>query len=293
MRYDNVAQMAVSLRFFAFCIFLTNISAIFLINSNHRQLDGTIPRKTLLQRNFEKNFNESCLKYDFVHNHFKNMENPSSRFVVFVYNEKGLRNGGLGDRLGGLISATMIALRLNRTLLIQSENGFDSLFRPYSENPNHFVDTADGKWTYANWTSWTPYNESLANNDDTEYDLWDCINCVARNNAKCGLDYGDRNENIIKLRANRAYLCKWVGHHDIIANSQVAEQGVKDGDDLLEAAGCLLRLAMWPTQKLWDFVDKVIIEELDKLKAVDALNPITMEEFESMHKIGLHYRCIS
>lgn len=104
-------------------------------------IKSVVSKATFLQAEFERNFHETCSKYRFVDNFVKNMENPSDRFVVFVYHENGLKNGGLGDRLGGLISATMIALRLNRTLLIQSANGFDKLFRPYSNNSHHFEPT--------------------------------------------------------------------------------------------------------------------------------------------------------
>jgi hypothetical protein len=40
--------------------------------------------------------------------------------VHFVFHEHGLRNGGFGDRLAGLVTATAIALRFNRTLVIES-----------------------------------------------------------------------------------------------------------------------------------------------------------------------------
>lgn len=94
------------------------------------------------------------------------------------------------------------------------------------------------------------------------------------------------DQNIIKLRSNRAYLCKWAKHTDILAHEQIVKQGVTAGSDLLEAAGCLLRLAMWPTQHLWDVVDKLIAEELYKLgSSVDPDNAISMEEYSTMHKV--------
>jgi len=37
-----------------------------------------------------------------------------------MFHEPGMKNGGLGDRLAGLISAAMMAMRFNRTLLIES-----------------------------------------------------------------------------------------------------------------------------------------------------------------------------
>jgi hypothetical protein len=157
---------------------------------------------------FQKDFHDSCDSYPFVKEYYRQLENPSGRFIVFVYHEPGLRNGGLGDRLAGLITATAIALRLNRTLLVQSANGFDNLFRPYHENIDPLKNKDDNeygfneyKYTYSNWTSWSKYNDSLANNDLTEYDLWDCINM--NHDSRCGLDDGDVSQPIIKLRGNR------------------------------------------------------------------------------------------
>lgn len=41
----------------------------------------------------------------------------------------------------GLISATAMALRFNRTLLIESENSFGELFRPYHPNTPYYIGT--------------------------------------------------------------------------------------------------------------------------------------------------------
>ena len=41
-------------------------------------------------------------------------------------------NGGLGDRLGGLITAMAFALRTNRIFLIHGDKSFEESFRPYA-----------------------------------------------------------------------------------------------------------------------------------------------------------------
>lgn len=94
----------------------------------------------VLRPRFEKAFTDRCTseKYPFIDRYYKNLENPNNRFVHFVLHEHGLHNGGFGDRIAGLISATAIALRLNRTLLVESGNGFDQLFRPYHPNATFY-----------------------------------------------------------------------------------------------------------------------------------------------------------
>ena len=95
----------------------------------------------ILRPRFEKAFADRCTteKYPFIDRYYRNLENPNNRFVHFVFHEHGLHNGGFGDRIAGLISATAIALRFNRTLLIESGNGFDQLFRPYHPNSTFYT----------------------------------------------------------------------------------------------------------------------------------------------------------
>lgn len=87
----------------------------------------------VLKPAFEKNFHDRCTaeKYPFVEKFIKKLENPGDRFVHFVLHEHNLRNGGFGDRLAGLLTATAMAFRFDRQLLIQSNNGFNELFEPY------------------------------------------------------------------------------------------------------------------------------------------------------------------
>lgn len=235
-----------------------------------------------LRSRFEQQFNKTCSKYPFVQRYIHQLENPGDKYVVFVYHEQGLRNGGLGDRIGGLITATTIALRYNRTLLIESANDFGSLFRPY-----HPLDItkpqSEQHYTWNNWTQWTKYNISLSNNDNTELDLWDCINCVSWKNRACGMDDGDVGHPIVKLRANRAYLCKWMKHTELQAHKHVLSIGIGLETNLLEAAGCMMRLVMWPTEKLW---------------ASTAREMSNMEIFKNDNsgaeygiQIGMHFRC--
>lgn len=56
-----------------------------------------------LQTRFQRSFNESCLKYPFIQRYWDSLENPK-RHIVFVLHEQGLKNGGLGDRIGNPFS---------------------------------------------------------------------------------------------------------------------------------------------------------------------------------------------
>ena len=84
---------------------------------------GVVASTSELERTFTKSFMNSCMKYPFVQQYWDSLEHPTGRHVVFVLQEPGLKNGGFGDRIGGLLTAAMMAMRFNRTLLVQSSNG--------------------------------------------------------------------------------------------------------------------------------------------------------------------------
>lgn len=105
---------------------------IFFVFLNERFADSSYTFE-VLKPAFEKSFHDRCTveKYPFIEKFIKKLENPGDRFVHFVLHEHGFRNGGFGDRLAGLLTATAMALRFDRQILIQSNNGFDELFEPY------------------------------------------------------------------------------------------------------------------------------------------------------------------
>jgi len=93
---------------------------------------GTLsPYTQAIRERFEESFHSKCSKYPFLKQWEHKLEHTDDRFVTFMYHEPGLRNGGLGDRIAGLLNAVGIALRTNRTLLIESHNDFHELFQPY------------------------------------------------------------------------------------------------------------------------------------------------------------------
>lgn len=254
------------------------------------------PYTQTLRDSFEQDFKEKCARFPFVQQFIEKLENPGHRHLMFVYQEPGLRNGGLGDRLGGLLSAVTMALRFNRTLVIRNSNGFDQLFRPYHPTD---IKAKVPKYLWLNHANWSHYDVSLANNDATEYDLWDCINNVGSRNSHCSMDGGDASQPIILLRSNRCYLCYYDKHPNLLAHKQMAELlGVNSSSNLVEVAGCMMRLAMWPTDQLWDLVDS----EYDKFAKTINLTSIVgnlpsshkktaTTSRHGFHQVGMHFRC--
>eukprot|EP00605_Chrysophyceae_sp_TOSAG23-4_P002970 GSChrysophyteH1.ASY1.ANO1.3272.1 assembled CDS len=253
------------------------------------------PYTRALRKRFEDSFLDKCLKYPFVKQWENLLEHTTDRYVTFIYHEPGLRNGGLGDRISGVINAVGLALRFNRTLLIESQNGFHELFQPFHST----LLSADGKgaskvgddykytWKKENWTSWSNWSRKYVDNDSTEFDLWYCVNNIAWRGPLCSMDSGDVPQQHIKLRGNRNYLCKWATHPDLPAHSEffraIAPQGVTDYSqiNLMEVAGCMMRLAMWPTEALWQYVDASLLESLGPERTQV---PVALQ-------VGAHFRC--
>jgi hypothetical protein len=117
-------------------------------------------------------------------------------------------------------------IRYDRQLLLRASNGLEQIFRPYhprdiklanprSEPRYHsivlslFINTCCYRFTWDNnnWTMWSKYDGKYCCNDDTEYDLWMCINNGPANIKKCGMHDGDVSQPHVLLRSNRAYIC--------------------------------------------------------------------------------------
>lgn len=221
-----------------------------------------------MRERFEKSFEDKCLKYPFVQRWINKLENPGGRYYTFVFQDDHWNNGGLGDRIGGLLNAISTSLRTNRQLFVTSSNRFHELFRPY--HPTDIrkpTNESKYSWDRKTWKKWTDWEEGWSENDEFELDLYWCINCPAWRNKICGLDDGDtsmsHNEPYVKLRGNRAFICKWALHPELGAHKQLKKKvfNVTNMEEvnLFEAAGCMMRLAMWPTDRLW----AVVTEELE------------------------------
>ena len=220
------------------------------------------------KRRFEDGFNNTCSKYPFVAQYLANFEAPSQRFMIFVFHEAGVSNGGLGDRLGGMISAMAFALRTGRTLLISGDKAFEESFQPY--HPQN-----DGRYTWGDW-SWSGWSDEYARGSNFTH-LRHCVN-PKRSAKVCQLDE-DLLERTVKYRSNRAFLCRWVMKKEVYDRSSLLSLGITSETDLFEVAGCMLRLAIWPTEKLWKSLDKSVQSQLSSRSS------------KTFFQIGIHFRC--
>eukprot|EP00981_Chlorochromonas_danica_P001368 scaffold292_cov161-Ochromonas_danica.AAC.6 len=284
----------------------------------------SFPYTEHLRTQFNQTFYDRCGKYSLIRDYTKHLESghlSRDRFVVFVFQEKGLSNGGLGDRFAGLITAMNFAIRFNRTLLVRSENQFGRLFTPF-----HPLPEVRARLSYDNWTQWaTSYDRSWENHDETEHDMWYCIN--AGGNPRCTLEHGDVSQPVILFRSNRCFLCyDWFhhlsssAHNDLLRLVSEVDGEKKDsfssgGDhhsspvpNLFEIGGCLLRLAAWPTDLLWKEVDRYYSELsghlhlTEKTKHDDKLHEVNQrrklvggndskKKAGPFFQIGMHFRC--
>jgi hypothetical protein len=211
---------------------------------------------------FENNFNKKCSKYPFIKQYLANLEAPSNRYIVFFMYKEGVSNGGLGDRMSGLVSAMSFALRTNRTLLISGDAAFTEAFQPYHPNND------DGKRSWINW-GWAGWKETYA--FAGRKGNW--YNCVNTHRGMCKLDK-DLSERVVNYVSNRAYLCRWVVKSNIFRKSNLDLLGITNKTDLFEAAGCMLRLAMWPTKTLWSDFDRILEPKKALLSGVNSYQVI-------------------
>jgi hypothetical protein len=228
-----------------------------------RQLYGFSFVDDVLKPQFHKNFVKSCKKYPFTKQFSHRLKNPNGKVVVFVFQEQGQMNGGFGDRIAGLITAVGLALRYDRTLIIRAHNDFSKLFLPYTSDAEH---ERDGRYQYNLSTidQWAKYHSKYENNNETELDLWHCVNS---HSERCIMYESEPSQPNLLYRGNRAYICHWYGCNTTTpAKEELMTLLGSGNDDLLEAAGCMLRLAMWPTELLWSMVDEVFESHKGDLK---------------------------
>lgn len=220
------------------------------------------PYSEVIQAQFHQNFEEKCVKRypHLIQQYINKLETPNDRYIMFVFEEGGLKNGGLGDRLAGLISAVAMALRFNRTLLIRDSSGLSQHFRPY--HPTDIYEE-EPRFLWDRYLSWSHYNPALSNHDETEYDLYYCINHGTSKTAACSMQGGDVSQPNILLRCNRVYFCHYEMATSTVAHDEWRNKlGIKPTDDLYELSGCFLRLALWPTREMWEEVDEKYYQEL-------------------------------
>ena len=255
---------------------------IFIFQCFLRLNSFEFPYTSTIQKHFLKQFVDTCSKYPFVQQWVNKLEYPGHRQVMFVFDEPGLNNGGFGDRLAGLLGAVGLALRFNRTLVLRDSRGLANYFRPY-----HPVDIHSPvpKYTWDKYLQWSNYNVSLANNDATEYDLYYCINNGNTKSAACSMEGSDVSQPIILLRSNRAYFCRYEKYPDTAAFHEMTNVlGLNNTSNLYEAAGCMLRLALWPTRSLWIDADRSYYDDLYARLLSNQQIPSFNDKDESQHR---------
>jgi hypothetical protein len=162
--------------------------------------------------------------------------------------------------LAGLVTATLMSLRFDRALLIQSQGDFSRFFRPYhhqlnttginqirSTDKNPFDDSNAFELTakpYRNnqllysWNNIRPRLLERTNSTFSEY----CMNPSDDDITMCHFDHNLTEllkYQVIKVQSNRAFICRWARRRsNIITFQQMKRLGLTGNDvDLFEAAG--------------------------------------------------------
>jgi hypothetical protein len=230
---------------------------------------------------FEKTFEKTCSSYPFFTRYKERMarerNSATDEYVIYVFSEKGHGgNGGLGDRLGGLITAIGFALRTNRILLVQGDKPFEESFRPYGGEENKVT------WNDWKWAGWEQgFMQNMTFNRG-------CVNPRPRHTS-CAMDKeGAVNYPIFKVvkhRGNRAYLCRWAIRGSLGMGEELERMlGVREDTDLYEVAGCMLRLALWPTDLMWQTLDEWLESSMHA-------HATAAGDLSISTQVGFHFRC--
>lgn len=236
--------------------------------------------KESLKQKFETNFLQRCSKYPFYKTHIDMLETPRHDYLQYVFHDGSNSGGGLGDRLGGLITAYAFAMRTNRTFyMTAADESFKDSFQPYYPTTNA---PHPYSWKDLSWTKLSSHAHISSNST-----YRDCVN--PRPNARrCAMEKNEPFQHI-KFRGNRAYLCRWTCHakHIHVDNDELLNTlGVSAETDLFEVAGCILRLAMWPTEQLWTATADMIAHSNTLTDTAS-----TTQKSLSIKQIGFHFRC--
>jgi hypothetical protein len=237
-----------------------------------------------LREKFDHKFAKSCQKYEFIERYLNLWKDDNVReYVAFVFHEHGQNSGaggGLGDRLGGLLTALAFAIRTNRKFILQSDDPeLAQLFRPIPPSTKHNLTEGNERtWSDWKWMSWEHnFSQNLTN-----------LRCVNPNrwSQHCALDSTDAHKNfqVIRYAGNRCYMCRWLklANTDAQREHLKASLGIDWNTNLYELAGCLLRMVLHPTELMWEKVDS-FLQSINIHGADLSHGPY--------HQIGVHFRC--
>ena len=107
-----------------------------------------------LRDKFEARFNETCNRYPFVEDWYSQFErqdyNDSTKYAIAVFFENKVRQGGLGDKLAGVMNIIAYALRTGRVLLMQGDEGFEEAFHPKLRPSSSFSSSSSAGFSWKN-----------------------------------------------------------------------------------------------------------------------------------------------
>eukprot|EP01040_Poterioochromonas_malhamensis_P010803 gene10803-11775_t len=248
----------------------------------------------IYEKKYLQKFDEKCSKYAFIQAYSNIMKSSTNRYFIYVFSENGYSNGGLGDRLGGLVTAVAYALRYRRILLIQGDESFNKLFKPY-----FFANESDethnwGKWDRSGWKD----------SDYSDTTVYHCVN-PKPGNVKCALDHDLPDVRVLRFFGNRSYLCRWLVKQSLGISKDIQKALEIDlQTNLYDVAGCMLRLALHPTKFLWKSL--MTIRKASLLQSSNILSQIhghhgsppldDQEHGRSRssaidYQVGVHFRC--
>jgi len=204
-------------------------------------------------------------------------------------------NGGLGDRLAGLVTAAAFAARTGRRLLIAGDAAFRASFVPY--HPSTVLRKGGAASTSAarfHWHDWLWAGWRDAHSSNMSY-VHGCVNPKGRNFG-CALDSGEQlaSFKVVKHRGNRCYLCRWAIKESLGLRAELQRMlGVVGGTDLYEVAGCLLRLVMWPAESTWARLDDWVAaqEPALPLRLAAMSRGQGQGQTREARLVSVHFRC--
>jgi hypothetical protein len=181
------------------------------------------------RKKFEKNFMDRCQNFPFYQKHIEFMEYPRNDYLDYIFYDGKHSGGGLGDRLGGLITAYAFAMRTNRTFLItSSDTSFIDSFRPYYPHHDQFT------WRDISWTRFMSYHTSYKNST-----YHDCVNPKPRQ-KKCSLECNEPYQ-LIRFRGNRAYICRWTYQLNTVNQTELYNTLGIDSKKIMECSRIYIR----------------------------------------------------
>jgi hypothetical protein len=239
------------------------------------------------ESSFTKRFHDSCSKYPFVKQHVNLLNKPpseSDQYLIYSFAEHGLgSNGGLGDRLAGLVTAIAYASRTKRRFLIAADRAFQDVFVPY-----HPSSTDGSVYHWKDW-AWSGWKDEY--NTDISF-IHGCVNPKASAKS-CALDSASNKAKVVKHRGNRSYLCRWAIRPGLNIEEELkVTLGIESSTDLYEVGGCLLRLVMWPSKNMWTQVDQWMVNHgLSSPHSSSNVNPTPATNNFGTRLISIHFRC--